>query len=95
MVCLVYDASRAFISSQQFFKLLLIETDDRLAVDDDHRSRHCAYLFKLIDCRRIFGYVLLFKNNATLRKGLLRSAAEQSARLAIDHHSFSHCITPC
>ena len=62
--------------SKQFFKSLLIKANDNLAVDDNHRSRHGRQFFKLVDGRRIFGYIPLLKNDALLRKKLLRSAAE-------------------
>lgn len=76
--------------SEQLFKSLPVKANDNLAINNNDRGSHHAKSFKLLDCRRILSDVRLFKNKASLRKELLRFAAEQSARLAINSDLFRH-----
>jgi hypothetical protein len=76
--------------SEQLFESLPVKANDNLVTNNNDWSSHRAKSFKLFDCQGVFSYVLLFKNKASLRKELLRLAAEQSARLAIDSNFSRH-----
>jgi hypothetical protein len=78
------------VSAEQFFKSLAVKAEDHLAINDDDWGCHCPDLFQLLNRCGFFRNVSFFITDAALRKKLLRFAAEQSARLAVNDYLHKH-----
>jgi hypothetical protein len=69
---------------------LLIESNNRLAVDDGHRCTLVTHVQQLLQCRPISAHVLVNKFDSLLRKKLFLFVAGASPGLAIDDHDLRH-----
>jgi hypothetical protein len=63
---------------------LLIESDDRFAINDGHRSTLVAHVEQLFQCRLVGAHVLVNEIDSVLRKKLSLFFAGASPGLAIN-----------
>ena len=76
--------------SEQSANPLLIESHDRLAIDDGHRSALITHVEQLFQCRRVGAYVLVNEIDSVLRKKLSLFFTGASAGLTINDNYFCH-----
>ena len=75
---------------QQRFDPLLVEPDNRLAVDDGDRDLLSSEIFQLLKRLHVLADVLFDEGDAFLRKKLFLPVAAPSPRAGIDHDRFGH-----
>src|SRR3990172_1912357 len=78
------------LRGEQLFEFRLVESDDRLAVDQRDRGGGEAHAHDFFERFVVLRDVLLGKSNAFLVKELLHFTAEQSAWLRVDDHRLGH-----
>lgn len=82
---------RLLSTFQQFLDLLGIEPDDHVAIDHGDGRRHPSEPLELVERPLVGRDVSLREGDLLLPKELLRSLAEESARLGIDGDALRHC----
>ena len=78
------------LQPQQRFDPLLVEPDNRLAVDDGDRDLLSSEIFQLLKRLHVLADVLFDEGDAFLRKKLFLPVAAPSPRAGIDHDRFGH-----